>query len=116
MTPGSGMAPIPVPEGMRLLDLTCDTLAEDLALDEALLLGRLAGTTPPTLRFFAWRPPTISLGYGQPLDARPLLGSGHEFQMSCVAAANDALHSRILAELERGFAALRDGSGLARLP
>ena len=23
---------------------------------------------PPTLRFFAWRPATVSLGYGQPLD------------------------------------------------
>ncbi|HET9924362.1 MAG TPA: biotin/lipoate A/B protein ligase family protein, partial [Methylomirabilota bacterium] len=35
-----------------------------------LLLGRLANAAPPTLRFFAWRPPTISLGYGQPLDHR----------------------------------------------
>jgi myo-inositol-1(or 4)-monophosphatase len=52
----------------------------------------------------------ITDAYGEPLDARPLLGSGHEFQMSCVAAANDALHTQILAELERGFAALRGGS------
>jgi myo-inositol-1(or 4)-monophosphatase len=52
----------------------------------------------------------ITDAYGEPLDARPLLGSGHEFQMSCVAAANDSLHAQILAELDRGFAALRDGS------
>ncbi|MGH7374987.1 MAG: lipoate--protein ligase family protein [Candidatus Rokuibacteriota bacterium] len=44
--------------------------ALNMALDEALLLGRLANAAPPTLRFFAWRPPTISLGYGQPLDHR----------------------------------------------
>jgi lipoate-protein ligase A len=44
--------------------------ALNMALDESLLRGRLAGRTQPTLRFFAWRPPTISLGYGQPLDAR----------------------------------------------
>ncbi|HET7876375.1 MAG TPA: biotin/lipoate A/B protein ligase family protein [Methylomirabilota bacterium] len=44
--------------------------ASNMALDEALLRGRLAGASPPTLRFFAWQPPTISLGYGQPLDAR----------------------------------------------
>lgn len=44
--------------------------ALNMALDEALLRGRLAGTAPPTLRFFAWRPATISLGYGQPLDDR----------------------------------------------
>src|SRR4029453_12878741 len=43
--------------------------ALNMALDESLLRGRLAGTTTPTLRFFAWQPPTISLGYGQPLDA-----------------------------------------------
>jgi len=44
--------------------------AFNMALDEALLQGRLAGSAPPTLRFFAWRPATISLGYGQPLDHR----------------------------------------------
>jgi len=44
--------------------------ALNMALDEALLRGRLAGTAPPTLRFFAWQPATISLGYGQPLDDR----------------------------------------------
>ena len=44
--------------------------ALNMALDEALLLGRLAGTAPPTLRFFSWQPATISLGYGQALDHR----------------------------------------------
>ena len=44
--------------------------------------------------------------YGEPLANRPLLGSGHEYQMSCVAAAGPALHQRILEVLERGFARL----------
>jgi lipoyl(octanoyl) transferase len=44
--------------------------ALNMALDEALLRGRLAGATPPTLRFFSWQPATISLGYGQALDHR----------------------------------------------
>lgn len=39
-----------------------------MALDEALLLGRLRKSSPPTIRFFAWRPPAISLGYGQVID------------------------------------------------
>jgi lipoate-protein ligase A len=39
-----------------------------MAIDEALWRGRQAGASPPTLRFFAWDPPTVSLGYGQPLD------------------------------------------------
>jgi lipoate-protein ligase A len=42
--------------------------ATNMAIDEALWRGRRAGTSPPTLRFFAWAPPTISLGYGQRLD------------------------------------------------
>ena len=33
---------------------------------------------------------------GDPLAGRPLLGSGHDFQMSCVAAANSQLHERIM--------------------
>ena len=43
---------------------------------------------------------------GEPLVDRPLLGSGHDFQMSCVAAANAQLHERILLLVERGIARL----------
>lgn len=44
--------------------------ASNMALDEALLLARIGSVAPPTLRFFSWNPPAISLGYGQRLDAR----------------------------------------------
>jgi lipoate-protein ligase A len=37
----------------------------NMAIDEALWKARRAGTAPPTLRFYAWAPPTVSLGYGQ---------------------------------------------------
>jgi myo-inositol-1(or 4)-monophosphatase len=43
---------------------------------------------------------------GNPLSDRPLLGSGAEFQMSCVTSANRDLHDRILAALDRGVARL----------
>ena len=43
--------------------------ATNMAIDEAVWRGRQAGSAPPTLRFIAWKPPTVSLGYGQPLDA-----------------------------------------------
>ena len=52
----------------RLLVTEAADGATNMAIDEALLLGRLAGGSPPTVRFFAWAPPTVSLGYGQPLD------------------------------------------------
>ncbi len=42
--------------------------ATNMAIDEALWRGRQDLTSPPTVRFFAWNPPTVSLGYGQPLD------------------------------------------------
>ena len=41
--------------------------------------------------------------YGGSLAARRLLGSGADFQMSVVACANQALHSRILAALDEGI-------------
>ncbi len=44
----------------------CDG-ATNMAIDEAIWRGRQAGTSPPTLRFYAWAPPTVSLGYGQAL-------------------------------------------------
>ena len=40
----------------------------NMAIDEALWKARRAGTAPPTLRFYAWSPPTVSLGYGQAVD------------------------------------------------
>jgi myo-inositol-1(or 4)-monophosphatase len=48
----------------------------------------------------------VTDAHGDPLADRPLLGSGHEYQMSCVAAANRELHERILACVDRGFARL----------
>jgi len=52
----------------RLLVTESTDGATNMAIDEALWRGRQAGTSPPTIRFFAWAPPTVSLGYGQPLD------------------------------------------------
>ena len=49
----------------------------------------------------------VTDAYGEPLAARPLLGSGHEFQMSCVAAANQDLHAAICAEIDAGIERLR---------
>lgn len=43
--------------------------ATNMALDEAILQARIHEIAPPTLRFFSWDPPTVSLGYGQRLDA-----------------------------------------------
>jgi lipoate-protein ligase A len=39
--------------------------AVNMARDEALLVGVGEGTSTPTMRFYKWDPPTISLGYFQ---------------------------------------------------
>jgi myo-inositol-1(or 4)-monophosphatase len=44
---------------------------------------------------------------GAPLDDRPLLGSGAEFQMSVLAAGNPRLHALLLEEVDRGISRLR---------
>jgi myo-inositol-1(or 4)-monophosphatase len=51
----------------------------------------------------------VTDAYGQSLSEKPLLGSSHEFQMSCVAAANQDLHGGICAELDAGIDRLRAG-------
>lgn len=48
---------------------------------------------------------------GESLAGRPLLGSEHDFQMSIVAAANEPLHSAIVAEVQAGIERLK-----SRLP
>ena len=61
--------------------------AANMALDEALLLSRLRHGSPPTLRFFAWAPPTISLGYGQRLDGRIDTGAAEAMGVGLVRRA-----------------------------
>jgi myo-inositol-1(or 4)-monophosphatase len=45
----------------------------------------------------------VTDAHGRSLADRPLLGSGAEFQMSCVAAANAELHAQILREIDAGI-------------
>jgi myo-inositol-1(or 4)-monophosphatase len=46
---------------------------------------------------------------GMPLDDRPLLGSGHEFQMSVLACGSPQLHAAVLQEVDAGIERLRTG-------
>ncbi|MEX2253336.1 MAG: inositol monophosphatase family protein [Thermoleophilaceae bacterium] len=51
---------------------------------------------------------------GEPLAERPLLGSGGEYQMSIVAAANPALHGAILEAVDAGIGRLAASAGVSR--
>ncbi|HZO78573.1 MAG TPA: inositol monophosphatase family protein [Solirubrobacteraceae bacterium] len=49
----------------------------------------------------------VTDGWGAPLDRRPLLGAGHEYQMSSISAANPALHAKLVRAVDEGVARLR---------
>jgi myo-inositol-1(or 4)-monophosphatase len=49
----------------------------------------------------------VTDGWGTPLDRHRLLGSGHEFQMSSISAANRELHAHLVRAVDDGVARLR---------
>ena len=49
----------------------------------------------------------VSDGWGEPLDHHRLLGSGHEFQMSSISAANPGLHAELVRSVDAGVARLQ---------
>lgn len=51
----------------RLLSYQEFTGAQNMALDQAILDSHIRGDVPPTLRFYGFAPPTVSIGYNQSL-------------------------------------------------
>lgn len=49
----------------RLLETGWQDGATNMAIDEAIMEAVAAGEQPPTLRFYGWQPPCLSLGYAQ---------------------------------------------------
>ncbi|HEV8191109.1 MAG TPA: lipoate--protein ligase family protein, partial [Ktedonobacterales bacterium] len=58
----------PLAEWRLLLERGPRTGAWNMALDEAIVDAVAAGESLPTLRFYQWNPPSLSLGKRQPLD------------------------------------------------
>ncbi len=58
----------PHAEWRLLLEQEPRTGAWNMALDEAIMDAVAEGTAPPTLRFYQWAPPCLSLGRRQPLQ------------------------------------------------
>ena len=52
----------------RLLETGTNPGAFNMGLDEAILNAVAEGRKPPTLRFYGWNPPTVTLGYFQGLE------------------------------------------------
>jgi lipoyl(octanoyl) transferase len=52
----------------RLIRSGLQSPAYNMALDEAIVQAHSEGKVPPTLRFYGWSPPTLSIGYFQKAD------------------------------------------------
>jgi len=50
---------------LRILDTGFNNGPMNMAIDEAIAIEVSKGDSPPTLRFYRWDPPTLSLGYFQ---------------------------------------------------
>ena len=86
-----------------------------MALDEELLDAVAAGTSPPTLRFYGWSPPCLSLGYFQPAELVDLEACGR-FHVDLVrrpTGGRAILHDRELTySLSLPLAALGEEQGV----
>jgi len=52
----------------RLLGTGLADGATNMAIDEAILWAVAEGKSPPTLRFYGWQPPCLSIGYSQSME------------------------------------------------
>jgi len=55
-------------EKWRLLKTEDKTAFTNMAIDRAVLVTNSEGKVPPTVRFYTWKPPAISIGYFQSLE------------------------------------------------
>jgi lipoyltransferase/lipoate-protein ligase len=55
-------------EEWRLLKTKGNTAAVNMAIDRAVIVSNSNKKVPPTVRFYTWNPPAISIGYFQSLE------------------------------------------------
>jgi len=57
-----------MPQPWRLLVMGSADAFTNMAIDEAILQHVAGGESPPTLRFYGWRPSAVSIGYFQGIE------------------------------------------------
>lgn len=113
----------------RLLDTGWQDGATNMAVDEAIMHGVSCGESPPTLRFYGWDPPCLSLGYAQkwsvadsaacvergwelvrrPTGGRAILHIDELTYSVCVRDDDPRVHGGLLASYRRLSDALAEG-------
>lgn len=71
-------------EQWRLLQTGFNTAFTNMAIDRAVLVANSKGKVPPTVRFYGWEPPAISIGYFQSLIEEVDLETCKKFGVDCV--------------------------------
>ena len=71
-------------EQWRLLKTENISAAKNMAIDRAVLVANSEGNSPPTVRFFTWKPPAISIGYFQSLKEEVDLDVCKKLGVDCV--------------------------------
>jgi lipoate-protein ligase A len=56
----------------------------NMALDEAVSEGIMNGSSPPTIRFYAWKPGAVSIGYFQSMKDEVNLETCRELGVNCI--------------------------------
>ena len=62
----------------RLLETGLADGATNMAIDEAILWAVAEGESRPTLRFYGWQPPCLSIGYSQSMESEVDVGRCRE--------------------------------------
>jgi len=71
-------------EQWRLLQPDFNTASTNMAIDRAVLVANSTSKVPPTVRFFGWSPPAISIGYFQNLEGEVDLDACRKFGVDYV--------------------------------
>ena len=71
-------------EKWRYLVTKGNSAAKNMAIDRAVLVANSEGKVPPTVRFYTWSPPAISIGYFQGLSEEVDLEKCKEFGVEYV--------------------------------
>lgn len=114
----------------RFIDTGSNNGSYNMAVDEAMAIALKEGAAPPTLRFYTWDPPCISIGYFQKSDSmllnndameivrRPTGGRavfhGNDLSYSIVSRKDDPLFPR---DIKRAYRTIAEVlvTGLKRL-
>ncbi len=68
----------------RLLNTDHDDGFTNMAVDEAVMLAVAEGQSPPTIRFYGWEPPCLSIGYAQSMTREVEVALCRQRGVDCV--------------------------------